>query len=169
MAIIRKKIYESSNTYQDIFKRIRIDVERVSTLIFPIVGNLTTDTDKFWVGNINSSDGTFKIVRTNSSVFPFRIFKGNFFTIIIQGQVSSQEDKTKIEVKFRLVWHVVLLLFFLFILPFMLLISFINQNDLESIRGLIPFFLLFDFLPLLLLKLQLDRTEILVAELLGTQ
>jgi len=126
MATLRTRIYESRNTYHDIFKMIRMDVERVSNLIFPLLGSLTSDTDKFWVGRINSSEGTFKIVRTNSSILPLRIFKGNFFSILIQGQVYSHENNARIEVKFRLFWSSKLFLLSILLFPF-LFFNFIHN------------------------------------------
>ena len=151
------------------FTRVRLDVERVATLTNPLFGNLTVDTTKPWVGNVNSSDGTFEVVQTNSSVLPLRFLEGNFFDIFIHGEVSADNDRTVIDVRFKLGWFYVLTFVLVYVFPIMLTIQFISQGDLDSIKGLTFWFLVFDVIPTLLLVVQLNRIEIKVADLLGAE
>lgn len=169
MTTIRKRTYESKNNYQDVFTRVRLSVERVATIANPLFGNLTVDTNKPWVGKINSSEGTFEIFQTNSSVLPWRFLEGNFFDIFIHGEVSVDDDKTVIDVKFRLGWFYALTFLLVYVFPIMLTIQFISQGDWDSIKGLTFWFLVFDVTPTLLLVVQLNRIENKVADLLGAE
>jgi hypothetical protein len=169
MATIRKRTFESKNNYQDVFTRVRLDVERVASLTNPLLGNLTVDTNKPWVGKINSSNGTFEVVQTNSSVLPLRFFKGNFFDIFIHGEVSVDDDKTVIDVKFKLGWFYALIFLLVYVFPIMLTIQFISKGDWDSIKGLAFWFLVFDVIPTLLLVVQLKRIENNIADLLGAE
>ena len=85
-----------------------MDVERVATLANPLFGNLAVDTNKPWVGIFDSGDGIFEILQTNSSGLPLRFFKGNFFDVFVDGEVSGDNDKTVIDVQFSLGWFYVL-------------------------------------------------------------
>jgi hypothetical protein len=144
-------------------------VERVAALANPLFGNLTVDTNKPWVGKINSSDGTFDVLQTNSTVLPVRFLEGNFFDIFIHGEVSVDEDKTVIDVRFKLGWFYVLTFLLVYVFPIMLTIQFIIQGDWDSIKGLTFWFLVFDIIPTLLLVVQLNRAENKVADLLGAK
>jgi hypothetical protein len=146
-----------------------MDVERVATLVNPLVGNITVDTDKPWVGKINSSDGTFKIVQTNSSILPLRIFAGNFFTIFVHGEVFADTHKTRIDVRFELAWYTTLTFLLAFLFPIMLTIDFINQDDWDSVKDLTILFLVFDVMPTLLLMVQLNRIENTISDLLAAE
>ena len=163
--IIKRQTYESKNSYQDVFTRVRMDVERVATLANPLFGNLTVDTNKPWVGIFDSGDGIFEILQTNSSGLPLRFFKGNFFDVFVDGEVSGDNDKTVIDVKFSLGWFYVLTFLLVYIFPIMLTIQFISQSDWDSVIGLTFWFLAFDVIPTLLLILQLNRIEKKVADL----
>jgi len=169
MTTIRKRTYESINNYQDVFTRVRLDVERVATLTNPLFGNVTVDSNKPWVGKINSSDGTFEAVRTNSSVLPLRFLEGNFFDIFIAGEVSAADDKTLIDVKFKLGWFYALTFLLVYVFPIMLTIQFISQGDWDSVKGLTFWVVVFNVIPTLLLVIQLKRTENKVADLLGAE
>jgi hypothetical protein len=164
---IRTRLYESENTYEVIFTRIRIDVERVSTLVNPLAGNTTADTTKPWVGKIDSSSGTFRIVQTNGAVLlPIRLFEGNFFTIFIEGHVRHNESKNNIEVSYKLGWYTVLFFSFVYSCMTIMMANFVLQDDWNSVSSLIPSFLLY-VIPILLLRFQLDRTEKKIRNLLG--
>jgi hypothetical protein len=167
--IIKRRTYESKNSYQDVFTRVRMDVERVATLANPLFGNLTVDTNKPWVGIFDGGDGIFEILRTNSSGLPLRFFKGNFFDVFVDGEVSVDNDKTVIDVKFSLGWFYVLTFLLVYIFPIMLTVQFISQSDWDSLIGLTFWFLIFDVIPTLLLILQLNRIEKKVADLLGAE
>jgi hypothetical protein len=169
MITVRKRLYESANSYQGVFTRIRPDIERVSILVNPLVGNLTVDTNKPWVGKINSSDGTFKIVETNSSILPLRFFEGNFFTIFIHGKAFADEGKTRINVSFELGWQATLAFLFVYLFPMILIAKFVSQDDWDSLKGLTFWFLVFNVIPTLLLMAQLGRLESKIADLLGTE
>ncbi|HEY0770876.1 MAG TPA: hypothetical protein VGD31_11130, partial [Sphingobacteriaceae bacterium] len=149
MITIWKKTYQTNNNFQDTFTRIRLDVERVDTLFNPWVGNLTADTNKPWVGKINSSEGKFKVMQTNSSVLPIRFFEGNFFTIVIDGQVSSTDHKTLIDVRYKLGLQAMFTFILLYFFPLGLAIKFINAADWESLRELTLWLIVFDLIPTL--------------------
>jgi hypothetical protein len=144
-------------------------VERVATLANLMLGNLTVDTNKPWVGKINSSDGTFEILQTNSSVLPLTFLEGNFFDIFVHGELSSENDKTVINVKFNLGWFYVLTFLLVYVFPVMSTIQFISQADWDSLKGLTFWFLVFDVIPTLLLIVQLNRIKTKVADLLGAE
>jgi hypothetical protein len=166
---IRTRTYESTIGYENVFTRIRLDVERVATLVNPIVGNLTADTDKPWVGKINGSEGTFKVVQTNSSILPLRYFEGNFFTIFIKGQVSSDQNKTRIDVEYKLAWYTSVIFLLVSLFPTLLATKFLSQGAWDSLTGLIPWFLIFVVIPILLLIVQLNRIENKITDLLGAE
>lgn len=169
MATIRKRTYISKNNYQDVFTRVRLDVENVETLTNPLLGNVTVDTNKPWVGNINSGEGTFEAIQTNSSVLPLRFFEGNFFDIFIHGEVSVEDHKTIVDVKFKLGWTYTLIFLMVYVFPIMLTIKFINKGDWDSIEDLTFWFLAFNLIPTLLLFVQLNRIENKVADLVRAE
>ena len=169
MMTVRKRTYESRNSCHDVFTRIRLDVERVAILVNPLIGNLTVDTDRPWVGKINSSEGTFKVVKTNSSILPLRFFEGNFFTLFILGQVHSDEHKTIIDVRYKLGWYGTLIFLMVYLFPIILCVNFIRQADWHSLKSLVPWFLIFDVIPTLLLLVQLNRIENKICDLLGAE
>lgn len=166
---IRTRTYETKNNYQDVFTRVRLDVERVATLANPMLGNLTVDTNKPWVGKINSSYGTFEILEPNSSILPWRFLEGNFFDIFVHGEVSVDNDKTVIDVKFGLGWFYAMKFLLVYLFPIMLTVQFLSQGDWDSIKGLTFWFLVFDVIPTLLLIVQLNRIDNKVADLLGAK
>jgi hypothetical protein len=162
---IRARTYESKISYDVIFIRIRLGVERVASLVNPLVGNLTVDTNRRWVGKINGSEGTFVVVQTNSSVLPLRFFEGNFFTIFVLGQVSRQQ-KTKIDVRYKLGWRATFTFLLVYLFPLILSVNFVSQADWDSLKSLFPWFLVFDLIPTLLLIVQLNRIENEISDLL---
>jgi hypothetical protein len=166
---IRTRTYETKNSYQDVFTRVRLDVERVATLANPMLGNLTVDTNKPWVGKINSSEGTFEMIEPNSSILPLRFLEGNFFDIFVHGEVSVDNDKTVIDVKFGLGWFYAMTFLLAYLFPIMLTVQFLSQGDWDSIKGLTFWFLVFDVIPTLLLIVQLNRIDNKVADLLGAE
>jgi hypothetical protein len=166
---IRTRTYETKNNYQDVFTRVRLDVERVATLANPMLGNLTVDTNKLWVGKINSSDRTFEILEPNSSILPLRFLEGNFFDIFVQGEVSVDNGKTVIDVKFRLGRFYAMTFLLVYLFPIMLVVQFLSQGDWDSIKGLTFWFLVFDVIPTILLIVQLNRIDNKVADLLGAE
>ncbi|MBN8651163.1 MAG: hypothetical protein J0L67_07040 [Cytophagales bacterium] len=162
---LRTRTYESENSYKDVFKLILLDVERDTALENPLFGNLTVETNKPWVGIIDSGNGTFKILRTNSFL-PFRILEGNFFDIFIHGEVSVDGNKTRIEVKVGLSWVSAIFLLFTYLVPILMLTTFIVQNDWTDVQGLIGWVCVFSLIPTALLIVQLNRTEKLICDLL---
>lgn len=169
MVTIRKRTYTSRNNYQDVFTRIRLDVESVETLINPNLGSVTVDTNKPWVGKMNSTDGTFEAIQTNSSILPFRFFEGNFYDIFIHGEVSVDEDKTVVDVEFKLGWFYALIFLMVYVFPIILTIQFISKGDWDGIKNLTFWFLAFDLIPTLLLIVQLNRVDNKVADLLRAE
>lgn len=166
---LRARSYESKNSYQDVFKLILLDVERVTTLENPSFGNLTVETNKPWVGIIDSAKGTFQILKTNSSVLPFRILEGNFFDIFIHGEVYVEGVKTRIDVKIKLWWFYVLFFLFTYLGAIFMLTALIIRNDWADVQGLIQWVILFNLIPTVLLIAQLNRTEKLIWDLLGVR
>jgi hypothetical protein len=169
MITIRTSTYESKSSYEVVFTRIRLDVERVSVLVNPLFGKLTVDTNKPWVGKINGSEGTFKVVQTNSSILPLRYFEGNFFTLFVHGEVVSEEHITRINLKFKLGWHAAFTFLLTYLFPMILAIRFINEDNWESVKELTLWLLAFCAIPTLLLIAQLNRTENRISNLLGAE
>lgn len=167
--ILRARSYESKNSYQDVFKLILLDVERVTTLENPLFGNLTVETNKPWVGMIDSAKGTFQILKTNSSVLPFRILEGNFFDIFIHGEVYVEGVKTRIDVKIKLWWFYMLFFLFTYLGAIFMLTTLIIRNDWADVQGLMQWVILFNLIPTALLIAQLNRTEKLIWDLLGVR
>lgn len=163
---LRTRTYESKNSYKDVFKLILLDVERVATLENPLFGNLTVETNKPWVGIIDSGNGTFQILRTNSSVLPFRVLEGNFFDIFVHGEVSVDTDKTRIDVKVKLWWFYSMFFLFTYLSPILMLTTFIVQNDWADVQGLVGWVCVFNLIPTALLIAQLNTTEKLICDLL---
>lgn len=166
---LRTRTYESKNSYKDVFKLILLDVERVATFDYSLFGNLTIDTNKPWVGIIDSGSGTFQILKTNSSVLPFRILEGNFFDIFIYGEVSVDGDKTRIDVKIRLSWRSAKFFLFAYLFSILMLTMFIVQNDWADVQELVGWVCVFNLIPTALLIAQLERTEKLICDLLGVR
>lgn len=163
---LRTRTYESENSYKDVFKLILLDVERVATFDYSLFGNLTIETNKPWVGIIDSGSGTFQILRTNSSDLPFRIFEGNFFDIFIHGEVSVDGEKTRIDVKVRLSWRSAKFFLFPYLFSIIMLTTFIVQNDWADVQGLVGWVCVFNLIPTALLIAQLNTTEKLICDLL---
>lgn len=165
---VRKRTYKSKNSYQNVYKGLLLDVERVAVLGNPLLGNITVDTNKPWVGIIDSSDGTFEILQTNSSFLPLRYFEGNFFDIFIHGEVSVEGDETRIYVKFKLGWFHVLVLLVIFIASINLLIQFVSQSTWDT-RDFMQSPLPLIIIPIALLIVQLNRVGNIISNLVGAE
>jgi hypothetical protein len=166
---VRKRTYKSKNSYQNVYKGLLLDVERVAIVGNPLLGNITVDTNKPWVGIIDSGDGTFEILQTNSSFLPLRYLEGNFFDIFIQGEVSVEGDKTRIDVKFKLGWFYVLVFFITLIATSTIAIELISQKDWDSISKLSLSLFPFIIIPSVLLIVQLNRVGDNVSDLLSAE
>jgi hypothetical protein len=168
MFILRKRIYDCESNWKVVSTRLGLDVEKVTTLTYPLLGNGTINTNKLWVGRIENATKTFEITRTAPSFSIQRIFEGNFFALFIHGEVIERESGNTTEVYFKLGWvaFVSFVIFYLF--PFLLTIHFITQNNWEYIKEL-TLWLIFPIIETLLLWVQLNRTEEKVIDLLGVK
>jgi hypothetical protein len=93
---VRKRTYKSKNSYQNVYKGLLLDVERVAVLGDPLLGNVTVDTNKPWVGIIDSGDGTFEILQTNSSLLPLRYFEEIFSTYLFMEKYRLKVTKQEL-------------------------------------------------------------------------
>lgn len=171
MIPVRTRSYQTQANPDIVFTRIGLDAERVCTLVDTWSGNVTEDTSKPWVGKIDSSAGHFELLETNASLLPVRILEGNFFNLFVRGEVmaDAESNKTVIGVRYTLGLQATLTLVLAYLFPIGLAVGFIGNNDWEALRGLLPWLLVFNILPTVLLIVQLNRIENKVIELLGVE
>ena len=121
--------YQTLTSSDVVFKRLRMDITETDHLVNSSYGNVTIDTTRPWVGQVNELAGTFKGVQTNPSAFLFRFLEGNFFTIFIHGRVFSQENSTRIQVKYKLAGTTTFrLVAYCFFSIFMAIMSIVDEN-----------------------------------------
>jgi hypothetical protein len=169
MVTIRRRVYISDNSITVTLTRLKLDVEKVPMLTFPLFGNVTVDSNKPWVGRIEQATGTFEIIQTNPYLLPLRFLEGNFFTLFIQGNVFDDGPKTKIEIDFNLGWRSLMILIVFFLFPIILLGDFVGDDNWEKVSGLIGWCLTFTIPGTLLLIYQLNSTDKKIKELLGVR
>jgi len=169
MLTIRRRVYVSENNIDVTLTRLRLDVEKVPTHTYPLFGNVTVDTNKPWVGRIEQATGTFEIIQTNPYLLPLRFLEGNFFTVFIQGNVSADGLKTKIEIEFNLGWRSLMTLAAYYLFPIILLIDLIGKDNLDELKGPAGLWLIFTIPLTLLLIYQVNRTDRKMRELLGVR
>ena|SRR6187549_741161 len=169
MLTIRRRVYVSNNNIRVILTRLRLDVEKVPMLTSPLFGNVTVDTNKPWVGRIEQGTGTFEIIQTNPYLLPLRFLEGNFFTLFIQGSIFDDGPKTKMEIDFSLGWRSFVMLIVFYLIPFILLLDLIVNDNWEKASGLIGWCLTLTIPWTLLLIYQLNRTDRKIKELLGVR
>ncbi len=168
MFTLRKRKYESAKHYEDLFNRMKLQVEPTAELENSFFGNLSQDTTKPWVGRVESSRGTFEIMRPNpSSLLPLRFLEGNFFTVIVEGHVLRDSNKTHISVSYTLGVKAGVMLLMTYLWPLVAIINFISTGEWESINNFLFFVLVFTLIPSLLLVVQLNHTENIIFDFLG--
>lgn len=154
MISIRQRLFETSEKADKAFSRLTWVVETVDSLHGQKVHS--TDTNRQWVGVLNSDDKTFEL-RTLDS----RLFNG-FLPVSIRGQISDNGQKGEITIDFQL-GHT----FFLFIIIFIYAIWDTFNPD----KGLNPFLIIwiiyFPFIWTLLIKNKVDKMERNLKDLFG--
>jgi hypothetical protein len=122
MISIRQRLFETSEKAEKVFSRLTWTVETVDSLHGQRVHS--TDTNRQWVGILNSDSKTFEL-RTLDS----RLFNG-FLPVSISGQISDNGQKGEITIDFKLGQSVIL---------FIIIFIYAIWDTFNSNNGLNPF------------------------------
>lgn len=169
MIPIRSRKYELDKGYEDLLNRIKLQVESSDDLYNSVYSSHPGETTKAWVGTIDSARGTFEIVRPNpSAILPLRFLEGNFFTMIVEGRITGNDHKTRIEVSYTLGIQATLIMVLIIALPLLILPQVISSGEWEkNVNAFIFFGATSFFIPVLVLIAQLNHTENMIFDFLG--
>jgi len=169
MITIRKRVYVSENNHDVTFTRLGLDVEKVDTLFTDseLANDITVDTNKRWVGKIERTFGTFEVIKPNTSLLPMRILEGNIYDLYIQGKVSNEGLKNRIEVDFGIGYQALFGLVLICLAPIILMVFLVFEDRWDEINGIVAFLMTFTIPGTLMLIFQLNRTEEEIRNSLG--
>ena len=163
MISIRKIDYDSDENSEKIFSRLSWAVERVDGLAGQLANGVTIDTNRSWVGVYDKETMKFGLIE------PSRPFRIRFLQIIIRGQIIPADEKTKINVRFRLGWYTLFVSVAMCLATIAMIIETTIFGETKDILWLVIWILVFPVLWTIILNWKLNKVEKKIEELFGVR
>ncbi|MFN7438352.1 MAG: hypothetical protein ACK5SJ_18055 [Bacteroidota bacterium] len=161
MISVRDIDYDTKEDSDEVYSRLTWAVEKVDGLFSQLVNGVTVDTNRPWVGVYDKEKMEFGLIETS------RFFNLQFLQVIVRGQIIPADNKTKINVKFRLGWFTLFISTAMYLGTIAMIIVTTIFGELKDVWNLIIWILVFPVLWTIILNWKMNKVEKKVEDLFG--
>jgi hypothetical protein len=153
MFSIREINYDTHQSSEALFSRLTWTVEKVDGIGWELFRKYSPDTTKPWIGVYDKEKNTFGLLE------PRGVFTMMPFRVVVRGKITSRDDKTFVNIKFRLSIGTLLYCLMFYLMTAFLVAGAISSLEINFIVPVLVWILVFPGFGTLLLNRKLNQIE----------
>ena len=123
MLSIKTITYTSELSTDELVQKLSWTVEKIDSLFKPLFLNRSCETNKDWIGYIIKPSNKFTLME------PLGILSLIIMQVIIRGNIEHKENKTHVNIQFRLGWHTLLSSSMVYLMSALIIASHISESQ----------------------------------------